>query len=140
MAVKTKVVDTSSTNPAEFLAGGSAPEAPALTLQPIPGALPPDAAVNPLSPTHQPEVAIPEVSAPNRPGLEAPPTPELAPTPDPFVLLADWSGKITRRTLRAMPVPGGCIVRVSAAIPGNLSESICFVPGVKVENGQLVSA
>lgn len=91
-----------------------------------------DVVINSPQPESQPEISIPEVPAPNRPGLETPPTPELAPTPDPFVLLADWSGKVTRRTLRAMPVPGGCIVRVSAAIPGNLSESICFLPGVSI--------
>lgn len=83
------------------------------------------------------EATIPEV-APNRPGLETPPTPELAPTPDPFTLLVKWHGNNTHRSLRAIEIPGlGCIVRVSAAIPGQLSESVCFVPGTTIKDGFL---
>jgi hypothetical protein len=130
--VKTKVVDTAATSPAAFLSGAAAPEVlPATTAAAETAPLPTSAPEHPAS-----EAPIPEVPAPNRPGLEVPPTPELAPTPDPFILLHAWGDK-TKRTLRALPVPGGCVVRVSAAIPGNLSEAVCFVPGVIVVDGKL---
>src|SRR5260221_787118 len=135
MAIKTKVVDTSATNPAEFLAGGAPP---ATVPPPTPAETPPSQPAPEQPPLATPAGPAPEIETPNRPGLEAPPTPELAPTPDPFILLQTWHGNNTHRSLRALPVPGGCIVRVSAAIPGNRSESICFVPNVTVENGKLI--
>ena len=124
---KTKVVDTAATNPSAFLAGAEVPS-PA----PIPPTPTPPEPSTPAPETDKPEPAPEPTSVPA--------TPELAPTPDPFTLLMKWEGANTKRTLRALSVPGGCIVRVSAAIPGNLSESICFVPGVKIQDGQLVAA
>jgi hypothetical protein len=83
-----------------------------------------------------------EVPAPNRPGLETPATPQTAATADPFVLLNSWGAKNTHWTLRAMPVPGGCIFRLSGGIQDQavLSGSICFVPGVQIVDGKLVAA
>lgn len=136
--VKSKVVDTSATTPAEFLAGGASQAATVDPGQPLPTPATPTAPPVPEQPPlANPSGPAPETETPNRPGLETPATPELAPTPDPFILLLAWGGT-TKRTLRALPVPGGCIVRVSAAIPGNLSESICFVPDVRIEGNQLV--
>lgn len=142
--VKSKVVDTSATTPAAFLSsGGPVTDGPSSVpqneVQPLPVASTP-APIPPVPEVTQIAELTQDPAIPVRPGLEAPAIPALAPTPDPFVLLKEWSTATTKRTLRALEVPGGCIVRVSAAIPGNLSEAICFVPGVKVENGKFVSA
>lgn len=140
--VKTKAIDTSTTNPAEFLAG-SAP-VPAKPLPPVPSPeTPPSgvAAEPPGSnvPVVHPALATPAATAePNRPGLEAPPAPPDV--PDPFILIESWGNPRIRRTLRAYPVPGGCIVRLSGqfAIGATLTESICFVPGVAIRDGRII--
>lgn len=137
--VKSKVVDTSATTPAAFLAGGASQAATVEPGQPLPTpAAPTPPPVPEQPPLASPSGPAPEIETPNRPGLEAPATPELDPVPDPFVMLEKWHGNNTHRALRAMKVPGGCIVRLSAAIPGQLSESICFVPDVLVQDGKLV--
>jgi hypothetical protein len=60
--------------------------------------------------------------------------------PDPFVLLGKFATGDTYRNMRALPVPGGCIVRITAVRGTNFAETICFVPGVKIENLTLVLA
>lgn len=144
-SVKTKVINTETTNPAEFLSG--APVAAASP--PTPAAVPP---ANPVS--EPPGSSVPVVtvtpaipptadpSAPVRPGLETPAPAATAPA-KPFELLAKWmdgtpeTGQ-TVRNLRAMVVPGGCIVELASARGSNFAESICYVPNVVIRNGRLV--
>ena len=135
--VKRQVVDTSKTDPASFLSASPGADVPTAPTAPDPG---PEQQAPEQPPLASPAGPAPEIESPKRPGLETPPTPELAPTPDPFTLLVKWHGNNTHRSLRALAVPGGCIVRVSAAIPGNLSESICFVPNVIVHEGKLIDS
>jgi len=138
MPVKTKVIDTSATTPEAFLSGAPAPEAkppaqsevkeiPPGGVVPIPSSFPTAATT-----AEQPE-------SPVRPGLETTPAPQPAPAPDPFVVLQIWKGSTTHRALRALEVPGGCIVRLSSSTGSLLTEALCFVPGVKVAEGKLVA-
>ena len=147
-SVKTKVVNTETTNPAQFLAGEA--QAPSAPTPPVPSPeTPPPAAV----PAQTPGSSVPVVSVapaipptvavetPNRPGLEpGASTPSELAVPDPFILLHSWGNERVKRTLRALPVPGGCLVRLSAAfgIGATLAESICFVPKAVIRDGKLV--
>jgi len=127
---------TSTPNPA----GGDVP----VVDPPAPGEVPEVQAVPPSAPFPTPSpVAVPGTpteEAPNRPGLETPqPTPSI---PDPFVLIDKWDSGNSKKSLRAKQVPGGCLVRIASLFPSGaqFTESICFVPGVKIENGTLVQA
>ena len=150
--VKTSVVDVSKTTPEAFLTGSAPPETP-----PASTPMPPETAALvatpetplPVADQNQP-VTSPEKLpgldtpiAPNRPGLETPQV-QIAET-DPFTLLRAWKltneqGSSTFRSLRAIAVPGGCIVRHSTLAGAALVESICFVKNCKIENGELVPA
>lgn len=107
----------------------------------------------PVSSASQPPVPIaPEVKAAvvevaaagaiNRPGLETPATPP-APT-NPFTLLNKWEqGEGQSRqvfSLRALEVPGGCLVKSAFAVPGYMGEALCFVPDVRIVFGKLVDS
>ena len=138
---KRQVIDTSTTNPADFLAG-NAPSAPPTTPAPVPTPAPapanpqaePPGTIQSVNTLPEPP-ATQEPASPNRPGLEeraAAPLP-----PDPFVLLQAFQTGSSYRNLCALPVPGGCLIRETAVRGSNFTDSICFVPGVKVENGQL---
>jgi len=135
MPVKTKVIDTSATTPEAFLAGGAAPEA--ASQAPTPSAVPTAVSAPQQTPAYPPAE---QPESPARPGLETPPAPQPAPTPDPFVVLQIWKGSTTHRALRALEVPGGCIIRLSSATGSLLTEALCFVPGVKVSEGKLIES
>jgi hypothetical protein len=129
--VKTKVL-ASSDGPVETTT-------PAPTATPNPPGTPEPAPEIPAA-APEPSTATPPPEAPNRPGLETPQAPVI---PDPFVQLYRWKAGETERTLRAIPIPGGCLVRLSAikgTPPGPLqiTESVCFVPGVQIHDGMLL--
>jgi hypothetical protein len=84
-----------------------------------------------VAPTPTPE-------APLRPGLETPTSPVA--DPNPFIQLSRWQVGQTHGTLRALEVPGGCLVKSAFAVPGFMGESMCFVPDVSVVGGKLVGA
>lgn len=127
MALKTKVVDTSATTPAAFLASAGDPvEIPRVTPQPSPET----PTLPPPETTAAPDPAVGTTGAPAE--TPAAPVPESA--PDPFVLLKHWEGKTMKRTLRGLNVTGGMVLRLSAAtVNGQLVESLCFVPKATVE-------
>jgi len=136
MAVKSKVVDTSAINPTEFLAGAPDAPVPAVAAPAAETATPPEPAASPIPTAPPADAKTDEPAAPNRPGLETPATPAPAPAGDPFVLIQSWQGTHTTRALRAMPVPGGCIMRLSSVTGNVLVESICFVPGMGPVEGK----
>src|SRR5260221_13387308 len=92
MAIKTKVVDTSATNPAEFLAGGAPP---ATAPPPTPAETPPTQPAPEQPPLATPAAPAPEIETPNRPALAAPSTPEPRPTSAPLIIMLHWHGHNT---------------------------------------------
>ena len=135
-SVKTKVIDTSSTTPSEFLASGAGK--PVETAPPLAGEQPAPV----VEPSPEPRPITEPEPLPNRPGLETTDMP--TPDPDPFVLIHKWEkptnvpGVKTFRTLRGLPVPGGIVLRLSTATSPNLTESLVFLPNTTLENGVLV--
>lgn len=134
---KRQVIDTATTNPAEFLAGGAplpaAPQpAPASTGNPapVPGTSVPVNTMPMATPAPEPPPAAPQAGTPTSPVLTV---------PDPFVLIDSWNSAESRSNLRAYEVPGGCIVRATQQFTnGVLLQNLCFVPSVRVKDGQLV--
>ena len=132
-------VKTKPTDPAPELPAGQAAAA-----TPNPAGVAEPAPASTAAPQTTTDSATPPPEALNRPGLETPQAPATPVIPDPFVQLYRWKTGETERTLRAIPIPGGCLVRLSAikgTLPGpmQIAESVCFVPGVKLDNGQLVA-
>lgn len=118
--LRTQAVDTSKTTPEAFLAGASAP----VLSGPPAASPPPDLEVLQVDP---PSAPIPQVASPQ-------PTPTS--TPDLFVLVsrAGTTAHVAR-TLRAMEVPGGLVIKVAYAIAPDVnprSEALCFIPGLKI--------
>ena len=75
------------------------------------------------------------------------PQPTPAPVPEkaepatqanPFTLL--WKSPTGTASVRAMEVPGGCVVSHAIGWAGGAAEALCFVPSVKIEAGRLVDA
>lgn len=126
MNPKTKVVDPSKTTAAEFLSG-----APSAT-----PALAPKEAVEAAS-RPAPEPPVDDEQSPVQP---ARPLADPAATPaasDPFVLL--WKHPQGTSSIRAMAVPGGCIVQRAWLSSGQaVSGALCFVPNVRIEGDKLV--
>ena len=121
--LRTQAVDTSKTTPEAFLAGASAP---VLTGPP--------AASSPPEPEAQAEAPaapaqIPQVTPVAAHGVVTTPTA----IPDLFVWVSR-GGSTARvaRTLRAMEVPGGLVVKSSFAMNGQMGEALCFIPGLKI--------
>ena len=126
MNPRTKVVDTKSTTPAEFLSGSN--QAPSLP--------PKEAAAAASEPVpEKSDIVEAQVESPASPGA----TP---PNPDPFVVI--WKSPGGSSSIRAMEVPGGCIVQrawLTGVTPSlAVSGALCFVPKVKIEGGKLVEA
>jgi hypothetical protein len=77
-------------------------------------------------------------------GVNGPGSPKPVPVaePDPFTLL--WKHQNGLSTLRAMEVPGGCIVQRAWISPqpapagGIATGALCFVPDARIEDGKLV--
>lgn len=120
---------------ADAPAPGSVPEVPAAITTPNPGTV---TAPEPAVPAGASRPLVEGDLPPNRPGLE---TPAPAPFPaDPFQTLNKFASGETYRTLAAMPVPGGCLVRLASVRGSNFSDSIAFVPGVVIDGEKLYPA
>jgi len=91
------------------------------------------------SPEVKPAVVPPALTPePNRPGLETQPAAAAPEAKNPFIRLAKWNRDARVESLSAMEVPGGCLIKSSFAWPGYMGESICFVPDVRIKDGNLV--
>ena len=133
MNPRTKAVDTKATTAAEFLTGAT----PAPVLQP------PAAAEAASAPVPEPEsgpiptdVATPTIATPTP--APVPEKAEPATQANPFTLL--WKSPTGTASVRAMEVPGGCVVSHAIGWAGGAAEALCFVPNVKIEAGRLVDA
>lgn len=129
-AVKTQPIDTSKTNPAEFLSGGAPASAvvPAGKRETAPSQVPAPERNEEGPPASEPTPA----ATPPAAVATAPAAP--AQNPEPFTLLYTWDTATQKRSMRAMTVPGGCIVRFSAINGPILTEWGCFVPNVRIVN------
>ena len=78
------------------------------------------------------------LAAPAPPSNPAADTAKPDPNPNPFTLL--WKSPTGTASVRAMQVPGGCVVSHAIGWAGGAAEALCFVPNVKIEAGRLVDA
>lgn len=84
------------------------------------------------------QIPAPEMKPPTEPVVPTPGAPPVqAMEPDPFVLLSKaGSTATTKRTLRALDVPGGVILKSSWAFGAQIGESMCFIPETTVKKLQ----
>ena len=134
--VRTKPIDTTATTPQAFLDGTSAP--PLVTPPPTaPVTTPPEQTTSPETPVQQTKI----ISTPGSAPVPAPaPGEDLLSVPDPFVPMAKWASAnpVIFRSLRGMNVPGGVVLKYTF-LGAQMGETMCFVPGVKVEGGKLIA-
>lgn len=139
MNPRTKVIDTKATTAAEFVSGATPgpvlqpPAAAAAASAPVPGPTP-----EPLPAPVPPDAADAAFAAAAAASAPVAPAAKTDVETDPFVLL--WRHPKGVYSVRAMEVPGGCIVARAMADTPVHTIGLVFVPNLKIEAGQLVAA